>query len=72
MNLIQQLNTIGLILDFSICMIGFHLYQQTATNPIQTTNESHFITSINPVVGFVWEGFKSDIPMTLTLVILRW
>ena len=29
-----------------------------ATNPIQTTNESHFITSINPVVGFVWEGFK--------------
>ena len=41
-----------------------------ATNPIQTSYESHFITSINPVVGFVWEGLSLDILMILILVIL--
>lgn len=29
-----------------------------ATNPIQTSEKSHFVTSINPVIGMAWEGFK--------------
>ena len=45
-------------LGFQYMYDRFSFALTAATNPIQTSDESHFITSINPIVGFVWEGFK--------------
>ena len=44
---------------------GFqHVYDRfsfaltATTNPLQTSDQSHLITSINPIIGMAWEGFK--------------
>jgi len=36
----------------------FSVALTTSTNPIQTSEQSHFITSINSIIGIAWEGFK--------------
>ncbi len=58
MNFVQQAKYDRFDFGLQYMYDRFSFALTAATNPIQTTNESHFITSINPVVGFVWEGFK--------------
>ena len=45
-------------IGFQYVFDRFSLGLTAATNPIQTSEKSHFITSINPVIGMAWEGFK--------------
>ncbi len=58
MNFVQQAKYDRFDFGLQYMYDRFSFALTAATNPIQTTNESHFVTSINPVVGFVWEGFK--------------
>ena len=58
MNFIQQAKYDRFDFGLQYIYDRFSFALTAATNPIQTSYESHFITSINPVVGFVWEGFK--------------
>ena len=45
-------------LGFQYVFDRFSVALTAATNPIQTSEKSHLITSINPVIGVAWEGFK--------------
>ena len=37
------------------------------TNLLQTSDQSHLITSINPIIGIAWEGFKFGYSYDLNL-----
>ena len=58
MNFVKQAKYDRFDLGFQNIYDRFSFALTAATNPIQTSDESHLITSINPIVGFVWEGFK--------------
>jgi len=58
MNFVKQAKYDRFDLGFQYIYDRFSFALTAATNPIQTSDESHLITSINPIVGFVWEGFK--------------
>ena len=58
MNFVKQAKYDRFDLGFQYIYDRFSFALTAATNPIQTSEESHLITSINPIVGFVWEGFK--------------
>ena len=45
-------------LGFQYVFDRFSFALTATTNPIQTENESHLVTSINPIIGMAWEGFK--------------
>ena len=45
-------------LGFQYVFDRFSFALTASTNPIQTENESHLVTSINPIIGMAWEGFK--------------
>ena len=45
-------------LGFQYVFDRFSVGLTATTNPIQTSEQSHLITSINPVIGIAWEGFK--------------
>jgi type IX secretion system PorP/SprF family membrane protein len=58
MNFVKQAKYDRFDFGFQYMYDRFSFALTAATNPIQTSDESHLITSINPIVGFVWEGFK--------------
>ena len=58
MNFVKQAKYDRFDLGFQYIYDRFSFALTAATNPIQTSDESHLITSINPIVGFAWEGFK--------------
>ena len=58
MNFVKQAKYDRFDIGFQYIYDRFSFALTAATNPIQTSDESHLITSINPIVGFVWEGFK--------------
>ena len=45
-------------LGFQYVFDRFSFALTATTNPIQTSEESHLVTSINPIIGMAWEGFK--------------